>query len=178
MKSDAAFQKPVEDSVPRIDNEVAVGEDLEFQRRWWKFERAMWGTFTLILALDLAGVFGRGPLAHAQLSNEALAIKYERVERSGTPSILQVSFKSPALAQGKVKLFVSESVVEELGAQRVIPAPAISAVGQGGVTYTFDAGPAPTSVEIALQPSNPGIYQFSLQSPGSDPLSARVFVMP
>lgn len=34
--------KPVEDTVPKVNNEVAVGEDLNFQRAWWKVERGIW----------------------------------------------------------------------------------------------------------------------------------------
>jgi hypothetical protein len=55
--------KPVEDTVPKIGNELAVGEDLEFQRRWWRFERVVWTIFLLILVADLAGLLGRGPLS-------------------------------------------------------------------------------------------------------------------
>ena len=39
---EAEFSKPIADSVAKVDGEVAVGEDLEFQRKWWKFERATW----------------------------------------------------------------------------------------------------------------------------------------
>jgi hypothetical protein len=53
----------VEESVDKVNDEVAVGEDLGFQRGWWRFERATWVCFVLILAADLAGAFGRGPLA-------------------------------------------------------------------------------------------------------------------
>src|ERR1700679_3032394 len=61
--SEAGLSKPIDDSVAKVDGEVAVGEDLEFQRKWWKFERAVWLVFTLILVLTLAGAFGRGPRA-------------------------------------------------------------------------------------------------------------------
>ncbi len=54
--------KPVEDSVAKVNDEIAVGEDLNFQRRWWRFENAAWMFFGLIILLDLAGLFGRGPL--------------------------------------------------------------------------------------------------------------------
>ena len=53
--------KPVQDSVAKVNDEVAVGEDLEFQRKWWRFENAAWVFFTLIIILDLCGLFGRGP---------------------------------------------------------------------------------------------------------------------
>ncbi len=176
--SNVAFEKPVEDSVPKINDEVAVGEDLVFQRRWWKFESVMWSLIAILLLLNFLGVFGRGPAAHASLQNDALSIKYERVERFGTPAIFHVLFAPDVMSKGKVELFVSQSVVDELGAQRVIPAPLESAVGAGGITYTFAAGQAPGSVEFALQPARAGIYHFTVGIPGSAPLSGRIIVVP
>ena len=176
--SHVAFSKPVEDSVPKINDEVAVGEDLGFQRKWWKFETFMWWVIAFILMLNFAGFLGRGPMAHAMLSNDAMIVKYEGVERTGTPSILEVQFQPATLGEGRVKLHVSQSVVNELGAQRIIPSPLDTAVGRGGLTYTFTTEEAPGSVQFALQPSKPGIFHFTLEVPGSAPLSARVVVMP
>jgi len=173
-----AFLKPVEDSVPKINHEVAVGEDLAFQRKWWRFETTMWWAIAALLLMNFVGVLGRGPVAHATLSNSAMLVKYERVERTGTPSILKVEFQPDVLGKGSVKLHVSQSLVDELGTQRVIPSPSDTAVGRGGLTYTFSAEEAPGAVQFALQPSKPGIFEFSLEVPGSSPLSAQVVVMP
>ena len=173
-----AFEKPVGDSVPKINEEVAVGEDLEFQRKWWKFEGVMWWVISVVLVLNFAGVFGRGPVAHADLSNDSMLVKYERVERTGTPSILEVRFKPQTFQDGHVTLRVSQSVVDELGAQRVIPSPADTAVGKDGLTYTFSADKTPGYVQFALQPARPGVFHFTVQVPGSPAISARVVVMP
>ena len=70
--SDVPFQEQVADSVPKINNEVAVGEDLNFQRRWWKFEGVMWWLIAGMLLLNFAGAFGRGPLAHVRISSDAM----------------------------------------------------------------------------------------------------------
>jgi hypothetical protein len=176
--SQVAFQKPVEDSVPRINDEVAVGEDLEFQRAWWKFEKAVWVFFALLIVLDIAGLFGRGPLADATLTNPAMTIHYERIERTGTPSMLNINFAPSAIQDGKLRLFVSESVVSKLGAQRIIPSPETSAVGNGGITYTFPATMAPAAVTFALEPARPGIADFALQVPGAPVAQSRVYIVP
>ena len=86
--------KPVQDSVAKVNDEVAVGEDLDFQRKWWRFENAAWVFFTLIIILDLGGLFGRGPIAKAErrTADGTLDVKYERIERTDSPSILSISF--------------------------------------------------------------------------------------
>ena len=179
--------KPVEDSVPKVANELAVGEDLEFQRRWWRFENATWFFFGLIVLLDLAGAFGRGPLANARkrTGDHALDIRYERVERFSTPSILTIHFGANAVHNGAVQLWTSDSVVDTLGNRRIIPQPSSSTITQGGILYSFPTGPHPNSVEFALQPARPGFAHFTIRLvPGGDILhpmdsvTAGVFVMP
>jgi hypothetical protein len=171
---------PVEDSVARVNDEVAVGEDLDFQRKWWRFENAAWVFFTLIIVLDLAGLFGRGPIARAERrsTDGTIDVKYERIERTNSPSILTVQFAQPAIQDGKIKLYVSESLVKELGTQRVIPAPLDTVVGNAGLTYTFPASKAPASVDLALEPAGPGIYDFTIGVAGAQPVHAKVFVVP
>jgi hypothetical protein len=177
----AEFQSPVLDSVPKVRNEVAVGEDLEFQHRWWQFERLVWIFYSAILALALLGAFGRGWLAKTQRRspNGDLLLKYDRIQRTGTPSDLTVAFGPNAIHNGQVRLFVTESVIQKLGAQRISPQPAQSVIGQGGVTYTFPANEQPASVVFTLQPSGPGAFRFrvSLPDAGSS-LQSKIIVMP
>jgi hypothetical protein len=39
------FSQPVEQSVSKVNDEVEVGEDLDFQRKWWRFENSVWIIF-------------------------------------------------------------------------------------------------------------------------------------
>jgi hypothetical protein len=174
------FTKPIDDTVAKVDNEVAVGEDLEFQRKWWRFENAAWVVFTLIIILDLAGLFGRGPIAKAErrTADGTMDVKYERIERTDSPSIMSIEFGPSAIQQGKIQLYVSSSLVKSLGTQRVIPAPQNTVIGEGGLTYTFPATKPPASVDLALQPSGPGIYDFTVGVVGGQPVHARIVVVP
>lgn len=177
--SPTAFQNPVKDSVPKINQEIAVGEDLAFQCAWWTFERIVWTLFVLIIACDLAGLFGRGPLAHAHLQNSAIDMKYDRIARYGTPSTVTINLAPGTAVKGEYHLYVSQSLVDQLGTERVIPQPKTTAIGTDGLTYTFpDSGPGRATVEFSLQPAKPGHFHFTVQVPGTPPLQAGVFVMP
>lgn len=177
---EVAFSKPVEDSVPKVDDAVAVGEDLEFQERWWKFERGVWIFFVLVLIADLLGAFGRGWLAKAErrTADGMLDVKYERIERASTPSVMTVQFGRGAIRDGRARLFVSESVVKELGAQRIVPQPESSTIGDGGVVYTFPATTPPATIQLQLQPSFAGLQTFSIGLPAGEQVTAKVFVVP
>jgi hypothetical protein len=172
--------QPVQDSVAKVNDEVAVGEDLEFQRKWWHFERFIWILFTLVLLLDLAGLFGRGWLARQERksSDGSIDVRYERIQRTSTPSIVTVNFAASAIRDGQVELYVSGSLVKQLAAQRVVPAPQKTIVGDGGLTYVFPASVPPLSVEFALEPTGPGLRHFLMRVPGSPPVEADVTVLP
>jgi hypothetical protein len=170
---------PVEDTVPRVD-ELAVGEDLVFQRRWWRFERAIWGVFLVVILCDLVGLLGHGWLAEAKTSTPdgALTIDYERIERGSSPSTMTLHFGQTAIHDGHVQVFVSDSVVKDLGAQRISPQPAVSAIGAGGLTYLFPAVRGPADVQFQLEPTEPGTHRFRISVPGEPAIDARVFVLP
>src|ERR1700710_3060505 len=103
--AEAILTEPVQDTVPKINHEVAVGADLEFQKRWWRFEHILWWLFLAIVVLDLLGAFGRGYLANAVIDapDGSMKVKYERVERFRTPSLIQIKFSPDAIVNGQIK---------------------------------------------------------------------------
>ena len=167
--------------VPKVDNAVAVGEDLRVQERWWTFERVVWIVFAVILLADVLGVFGRGWLAKAELKNpeSGIEVKYERVQRAMTPSVVSIQFSPAAVHNGNVELYVSDSLVKDLGESRVIPQPEHSTIGDGGVLYSFPTqGREPLNVSLELQSSFPGVHPFTLQVPGMQATGSHVVVVP
>ena len=172
--------KPVEDTVGKVNNELAVGADLNFQRKWWRFEFAVWIFFTILVIMDLLGCFGRGYLANAQqrTSDGSMDAQYERVERFGTPSVMTVKFGPSAIRDGKLQLWVSENLVKKLGAQRVVPQPSESVIGGGGILYTFPSTAIPATVEFAFQPASSGLTDLAMRVPGMDEMKMKIFVMP
>lgn len=177
---DIPFTSPVEDSVPKVAGEIAVGEDIEFQRKWWRFEKVAWSILLLIVIVDLLGGFGRGWLSKARAAtpDHALTLDYERIARASTPSIMTFRFGDTAIRRGRIILYVSDSVFKPLGAQRVAPQPALSSIGEGGITYVFPASQSPASAQIQLEPSFPGLHKFRVQVEGSTPVDGTVLVMP
>ena len=172
--------RTVADTVAKIDDSVAVGEDLEFQRKWWKFERGVWIFFGLIVVCDLLGVFGRGYVATAERksADRTVDVHYDRIERANTSSRMTIRFGQPAIRNGEIHLFVSTSLVRDLGAERISPQPGKSAVGSGGITYTFPTTGLPASVDIAVSPSYSGVHTFTVGVPGADMVTAKVTVLP
>lgn len=171
---------PVNDDVPRYNDEVAVGEDLEFQRKWWKFENTVWVIFGIVILCDVLGLFGRGwaVQARARTPDGAAELSYERMERAFTPSVMSLEINQSAIHNGQVNVYVSGSVVKDLGAARISPQPLKAIIGRGGYTYVFPATAGPATVQIALSPPSAGLTKFRVQVAGSEPIDASVFVFP
>jgi hypothetical protein len=169
----------VDDSISKLNGEIAV-EDLGFQRKWWKFERVVWILFAIALLADIAGAFGRGPLAKTerQAPDHSFTLRYERIQRTGTPSILTANFNRAMIHDSKVTFYVQNSLVRELGSQRVIPSPQTVIVGNDGLTYTFPASMGTVSISFALEPTGPGLRHLTLQVAGSAPLKISILVLP
>jgi len=175
-----AQTEPVRDTVPKVNDELAVGSDLEFQQRWWRFTRVLWMFFTALIIADLLGCFGRGWLANARIrtNDGTMDVQYERIERFSTASIMRIEFGPSAIHDGKVQLWMGESFLKSLGNQRVVPQPLLSVIGQGGITYTFPVTTVPAAVEFGLEPLKPGLYELNLRVPGAEQINPKVFVMP
>lgn len=174
------FESQVNDTVPKVRDEVAVGEDLEFQRRWWLFEKIVWPILLAIVVVDVLGGFGRGWLAKARSTTPdgSMQLDYERIERASTPSVMTFKFQQNAIRNGRIVLYISDAVVKPLGAMRIAPQPLMSEIGSGGIIYVFPASEAPASVQIQLEPSFPGLHHFTVRAEGSLPVKGSVFVMP
>jgi hypothetical protein len=170
---------PIEESVPKSGS-VAVGEDLEFQRHWWAFERAVWIFFLLVLVADVLGLLGRGPLAKAERrsADGLLNVHYERVERATTPSTLTIQPSAAAVQNGAVHVFVGEAVLRELGSQRIDPQPASATVGNGGVTFVFPSQSQPSAIQFQLAPQSIGVHHFTVACDGGGSIQASVLVLP
>lgn len=180
VEIDKGRTEPVEDSVPKVDQAVAVGEDLAFQRKWWRFEQVTWIVFSLILLADVLGAFGRGWLAHSErhTPDGGMRLKYERIERVSTPSVMTILFSPGVIRENAVRLFVSNSIVQTLGAQRISPQPEHSEVGNNGITYVFPANGNGISVQISLEPSSPGVHRFRMGVPDAGDVQGDIVVMP
>ncbi|HEV2136094.1 MAG TPA: hypothetical protein VGR47_17785 [Terracidiphilus sp.] len=168
------------DTVPKVAGDISVGEDLEFQRKWWRFEQIVWMLFLAVIVADLLGLFGRGWLAKAEkhTSDDALTLHYERIERTSTPSIMTLDFGPAAIHEGRVQVFVSNSIVKELGARRISPQPQASTIGDNGITYTFPATGGKMMISISLMPELPAENNFEVRVAGSTAIRGHVYVMP
>jgi hypothetical protein len=100
--------------------DLELGQDLDYQRREWAFERAGWVVMALIVVAALLGLFGDGPLSRTTTGNEPLRLEYNRFVHRNAPERLRVSV---AAAGDEVRLWVSRGYLEQVELREVSPRP-------------------------------------------------------
>ncbi len=120
-----------------LDRDYPIQEDMRFQEKLWKLERAGWVALSLIVVITLLGVFGAGPLSqtHAQSPDGDLDIRYQRFERNGAASQLQV--KAKAGNDGQVWLAIDGALLERFTVESIHPQPLVAEAFGNGMRLQF-----------------------------------------
>jgi hypothetical protein len=173
-------ENEVRSSVDRVNDEIAVGTNMRFQHKWWRAERIVWAIMTILLVAGAAGVMGRGPLAKAKAQTEdgSLQMQYERFERYKTPSMLALTLNGSAIQNHTAVVWISNSLLKNLGMQRIVPQPAVSQPGGNRTLYAFPAEGGEARLQFALEPSQPGIYDIAVGVLNGPEVHRKVIVWP
>jgi hypothetical protein len=117
-------------------------------------QRVGWGLMLLLVLAGLAGLFGRGPLAHgrAGAAGDPIRLEYERVTRHQSPSQLRVFVAPAALAGDTARVWVDRRYLAGVDVELIDPEPVESTVEPDRVVYAFlaraDRGEAEISFRI------------------------------
>jgi hypothetical protein len=173
-----------------IDDELEVGFDQTFERKWRRLELASHAIMALFVLAALLGLFGRGPLSHRthMSANGRLSLDYEPLVRWGTSTQVTVHLSTPdvrpAADEGafqKIWVSVNNAVVEPLGLQQVIPQPDATKAIDGGTMYEFAVPPGQDDalVRFVLKPSAVGLVHADVgDDSGANSLSWSQLVLP
>jgi hypothetical protein len=166
---------------PSIERQADIdtGYDYSFERKWGRFERVVWVFFVLLLALGMAGFFGRGPLNNVKRSlPDGASVQYERVVRFKSPSVL--IFHLP-VTNGWAKLEASTNAVKKAGLQQIVPTPTqdLGSEQVGPIQFHVADQKAKTVfVELAMQPSGIGPVTSRYSINGDTTVELHQFVLP
>jgi hypothetical protein len=160
-------------SIGRVNDEFVLGDDRAFEAVWWRIEVGLWIFLSVVLALALTGLLGKGPLAHKEIAtpDKALELRYERIARYNTPAIVEVRIHPELFRNRKAYIRLSRTTIKGMGAQRIIPQPEQSLPDDDGISYVFpvEEPSRPLIIAFALQPSSAGLFrQEIIAGPGHD----------
>jgi hypothetical protein len=154
-------------------------EDLRFQRRLWRVERAFWWVQLAIVLAALAGLAGTGPLADGHAERGGLAVAYERIARNGRPGTVALTFSPALVREGEVRLRLDRRWLSGVSIDGILPEPARSEAGDQGTRFTFRVAPGGVArVRLRFQYEATGWRRCRLQVEGGPALSFSQWVYP
>ena len=148
----------------RVNDELEVGYDERFERRWNIAQNVALVVMILFLLVCLSGLLGRGPFSHrtASAPDGSLHVDYEPVAREGTPTQVTLRLPNPAETPVQVSVFVSGGLAEPMGLGRTVPNAVSSMVGSRGLVLRFNVAPLQADAKIRLDamPASAGIVHL------------------
>jgi hypothetical protein len=157
-----------------------INEDIDFQRRVWRFERVGWALMGLIGLASLLGLLGPGLLSSAESGDDRLRIEYQRFHRHLSPAELTVHIGKAAVRDGAATLVLNPAFTDKFQIEGIVPQPAQWQLAGDGMHVRFlaaDLG-SPATVRCYLKPQGYGPAAVEIGLGGAAPMSLRQFIYP
>jgi hypothetical protein len=167
---------------PTTVGDLQIHQDLLHQQREWRIERIGWVVAVLILLAALAGLLGPGPVSSGTAGEKgsALWVEYDRLARYEAPGQLRIHLGPDAARDGKVRLALSRSYIENLEVLHIDPRPERVEATSDRFIYTFNVPEAPqgTAVTYHFEANTFGRNGSILAVEGGPQLHFTQFVYP
>ena len=145
---------------------LEVAEDLAFQEKEWKVERAGWIVGLLVLLAALAGLFGSGPLSSAAVEEGPLRVEYHRFIRYQSPEALTIQMDAAQAGDGRVRLWLGREYLSGFEVQKIVPEPDQVQLFADRIVYEFQTpeSEGPLQITVQMKPNRTGTQRGQLGS--------------
>jgi len=136
---------------PQRFGSIEISQDMKFQERSWRVQRAAWIVMLLITLAALAGLFGDGFLARGSAGSpsSALGVNYARFTRLGSNSVLEAEIASASIASDStVRVWVDREWIDGYEILSITPEPETTELLADRAVYTFKFGPAAGKAKV------------------------------
>jgi hypothetical protein len=164
--------------------DLEINENIDFQRRIWRFQTVGRVVMALVLAAALLGLLGPGLLsngASADSPQTQLGVKeYERFLRFMKPTTLRIGLEPGAVTEREARVWLDREYIEGVQIQHITPQPERVEAGSKGMTYVFNVEDPNQSTVFSfdLQPQKMGLLQGRVGLEDEEPVSFKQFVYP
>lgn len=161
------------------DRHYPLQEDMQLQRRVWRFERIGWGVLYLFIILTLLGLFSKGMLSKARAQNDSgsVVVEYQRFERNGT--ITHLTLRVKVGKDGAAAIGLDGDFLNNFTIESIQPAPTVSRNQGTGVAWIFrpdEQGWA--TVHLSMHADGVGLVRSAAVSADSSPVRLVQFIYP
>jgi hypothetical protein len=156
-----------------------VQEDMDQQRRAWRFERIGWFVLLTLVALTLAGLFSKGPLSSVepQTADGKLKVSYERFSRNGAQDDFVIT---SAGIPGEMRyLVLSGELLKGVSIESLNPQPAHSRSDGGDLVVPMKAdSKGIATLYLTVRSNGVGLYYGRIRLLDGAELSIPKFIYP
>jgi hypothetical protein len=160
---------------------LEINQDISFQQKEWKVERAGWIVMAGIVLLALLGLFGGGPLSTVtQKEPGGFQITHERFDRQMNPSKLTLQLPPDAIQGGQARFWIDRNYLEKVQIEDISPAPGSTEVSAERLIYTVKvADPSqPVTIKLDIRLEDSGLVEGEAGWEGGGSASFSQFVFP
>jgi hypothetical protein len=149
--------------VERKYGNLEIEEDLAFQQRTWKVERAGWVLMALIALASIVGLIDEGPLSRTSKGDAgSLQVRYERFLHLDSPTQVRVILP----VNGPFSLQLPVRYLENMEISHIVPEPVNVASSSDQVIYSFAARRGTADVLFNLKTRKAGSMKGFIQAAG------------
>lgn len=168
-------------SIQRV-GDLDIEQDIDYQRKEWRFQRMGWAVMLLLVVGALAGLLGRGPLSKTSLADQGSLerLEYHRFVHYRDPEQLKLQLSAEATQGEQFRIWLSHAYFSGIEIQSVTPEPEHMEAGEGRHAMVFSvAEPGqPTSVSIQFEAEQMGPLSGALSINDEPPVELWQFVYP
>jgi len=161
------------------DREHPVAEDIQLQRKVWRFQRVGWYVLLAVVVLTLLGLFSRGPLSSLVTVSDQqdLTVQYERFHRSGGSNSMIIR------TQGKpdqaVTVLIGSAMLEGFSIDSIQPQPLTSAGTSDGLALTLMADKrGAATLYLSWRSSGVGLFKSEVGIVAGGRIPVTQFIYP
>jgi hypothetical protein len=155
--------------------DLDIDEDLEYQRRAWRFQRIGWIAIGLALIGALLGLFGKGPLSRSVATDpeNRFAVEYDRIARYESPFRLVIQLQPIPESSQTARLWIDRQYAQSLRIEQITPEADRTELTADGFVYMFHmSGGQSSTITMTGTMQHVGWVQGRL---GTGPRDAVVF---
>jgi hypothetical protein len=169
-------------SPPVRIGDLEITQDLNVQQTTWTLQRIGWGGMVVIVLAALSGMFGGGPLATTEVTDDqrTVLLLYDRFGRYESESVLRLVLTPEATKTHRVTVQIDRTYWTSHAVEQITPEPLTSGIGVDGFRYTFetDAPSTPTVIVFRLRPKHLGALDGRIRVNDASPLQFHQFMFP
>jgi hypothetical protein len=166
----------------KTKSKIDIDEDLEFQIKEWRVERAGWLAMAVIVLFALLGLFGSGPISHSTAGGveETFHVESQRFLRFQNQRELMFTFNPLPVQEGELHLWLDSNYLHNFQIISINPQPDSVEIDQDRTFFRFKASEQVQSGQVSfiMRPQSIGSLVGRAGSQTDDGFSFTQFVFP